>query len=68
MIDGRMHDASQYVLIPNEEYRELVSAQQEAECIKRILKEKIKHYGGIKHEELEMIGVALGFGTAEEME
>lgn len=43
------------VYIPIDEYRELVRTQRDAECLRAILWERLKMYGGIKHEELEIL-------------
>ena len=41
--------------IPVEEYRELVRTQRDAECLRSIMAERLKTYGGIKHDELEIL-------------
>ena len=38
-----------------DEYRELVRTQRDAECLRSIMQERLKSYGGIKHEELEIL-------------
>lgn len=60
MNEGYMRDVHQYVFIPNEEYRQLVNAKRDSECLKRVLVEKLKSYAGIKHEELLMICTFFG--------
>ena len=60
MIDGRMHDASQYVFIPNAEYRELVRAKVVADSLMRVIKDKVT----LDYGELETIRTMFG-GEAE---
>ena len=43
------------VYIPLDEYRGLVRTQRDVECLRSIMQERLKSYGGIKHEELEIL-------------
>ncbi len=52
------------VYIPVEEYRELVQAKRDADCLKAVLAKQKASYGGMKHEQLEMLCVM--FGLKEE--
>jgi hypothetical protein len=62
--ENHIRDAHQYVFIQNEEYRELVKAKRDADCLKAILLQQKESYGGMKHEQLEMICTM--FGLKEE--
>ena len=44
-----------FVSIPVDEYRDLIKAQKEAECLKAVLADKLKHYGSISFDVLEML-------------
>lgn len=52
------------VYIPVEEYRELVQAKRDADCLKAVLAKQKESYVGMKHEQLVMICTM--FGLKEE--
>ena len=54
MCDERM------VAVPVAKYEMLCGAAQESAMLRRILHQKLKSYGGIKHNELEDICTMLG--------
>ena len=56
-----------FVSIPVEEYRDLVKAQKEAECLKAVLADKLKHYGSINYDMLEML-CTMFIGNTTEIE
>ena len=53
------------VYIPVEEYRELVQAKRDADCLKAILLQQKESYGGMKHEQLVMICTMFGLKEEE---
>lgn len=55
-----MKVAEMEICIPVERYTELIRAERDADHLKEFLCSKLKSYGGISHNELEMLR-ALGF-------
>lgn len=43
------------VYIPIEEYRGLVRVQRDMECLQSVMQERLKAFGGISHEELDIL-------------
>lgn len=55
------------VYIPVEEYRELVQAKRDADCLKALLKSKADTgYGEMKYTELKMVCQTFGVELAED--
>lgn len=48
-----------------DEYRELVRTQRDAECLKAIMEDRAKRYGGICQDELEIL-CKMFFQTVED--
>lgn len=56
------------VYIPVEEYRELVQAKRDAECLKAVLVDAVKRYGGLKQEAVEMLCTMFGLKEEEKQQ
>lgn len=65
VIDSGLRDACQYVPVLTAEYSELVRAKRDADCLKAILLDAAKHYGGLKHETVETLCIMLGLVEKE---
>lgn len=69
MIEDTMKRREDCVLITTNEYRELVRAQKDAECLKAMLAEKLRWVSSIPYEEVKaictMFGVRRDYGEAE---
>lgn len=54
------------VYVPVEEYRELVKAQREAECLKAMLTEKLRWFSSIQYDEVKMLCTMFGLRKGED--
>ena len=56
------------VYIPVDEYRELVQAKRDADCLKAVLADAVKGYGGLKQDVVEMLCTMLGLKKEEKQQ